>query len=67
MLFIFLSLIFLLVKLPFLLLLEYIIIEALFIVLEDIPALLKRAVKAASASELKRYEDWTKEFGEEGV
>ncbi|KAK8830186.1 hypothetical protein WA577_005876, partial [Blastocystis sp. JDR] len=34
---------------------------------EDIPELLKRAVKAASASELERYEKWTKEFGEDGV
>lgn len=34
---------------------------------EDIPELLHRAVKAASQSELKRYEQWTKEFGEEGV
>ena len=34
---------------------------------EDIDDLLKRAVKASSAAELKRYEKWTKEFGEEGV
>ena len=34
---------------------------------DDIEELLKRAVKAASESELKRYVDWTKEFGEDGV
>lgn len=33
----------------------------------DVEELLKRAVKAASEAELKRYVDWTKEFGEDGV
>ncbi|KAK8807740.1 hypothetical protein WA171_000689 [Blastocystis sp. BT1] len=34
---------------------------------DDIEELLKRAVKAASEAELKRYVQWTKEFGEDGV
>lgn len=37
------------------------------VTMEDISHVLKKAVKSVSVKELQRFEEWTREFGEEGI
>ena len=41
--------------------------SCLFYEQADIPELLKRFNPSVSSGELKRFDDWTRDFGEEGA